>query len=139
MKWITLLLIIVLTACIPQTGGEPTPPAGVELEGTRWVLESIGDTPVVPGSEVTLQFDADNQAGGNASCNSYGGTYTLTGSQIAFTDIVSTLMACADESMMEQETAYLGALNSAQQVSVEGNRLTISYDGGQLNFVRAEE
>ena len=138
MKWITLLLIIVLTACIPQTGGEPTQPAGVALEGTRWVLESIGDTPVVAGSEVSLQFDADNQAGGNAGCNSYGGTYVLTGSQIEFTEIVSTLMACVDETMMDQESAYLQALNSAHSVSVEGDRLTISYEGGQLNFVRAE-
>jgi putative lipoprotein len=139
MKWMTLLLVIVLTACIPNTGGEPTQPAGIELEGTRWLLESIGNTPLVAGSEVTLQFDVDNQAGGNAGCNSYGGTYTLTGDQIEFTEIASTLMACVDESMMDQESAYLQALNSAQQVSVEGDRLTIRYEGGQLNFVRAEE
>jgi heat shock protein HslJ len=134
MKWMIVLMVLVLAACAPGSS-----PQSVELEGTRWQLESLNGTPVVPGSTVTLQFDAENFAGGNSGCNSYGGSYSLDGSSIEFSEIASTLMACMDDGIMDQEAAYLGALNSAQQVTLDGDRLTITHPGGQLNFVPAAD
>jgi heat shock protein HslJ len=138
MKWILMSVVLLLAACVPVTGSEPAQPE-INLEGTRWMLESINGTPVVPGSEVTLQFDADNQAGGHGGCNSYGGAYTLTNSSIEFENLAQTLMACLDEDLNQQESTYTNALNNAQTVSLENDRLTITYNGGQLNFVRAQE
>jgi heat shock protein HslJ len=104
MKWIYLSMILLLAACVPVTGEEPVEPAPeINLEGTQWMLESINETPVVPGSDVTLQFDADNTAGGHAGCNSYGGTYALNNGDIVFSDIIRTLVACVDENIMDQE------------------------------------
>ena len=121
----------------------PTPEGDTSvLAGTAWTLVSFGpagaEEPVVPGSEVTLTFDAAGQAGGSGGCNSYGGSYQTDGDNITFGEIVSTLMACTDDALNEQESRFLAALGSASTFALEGDNLTIGYDGGQgvLNFVR---
>lgn len=123
---------------------ETIPPAGDTsvLAGTAWDLVSFGpagaEEPAVPGSEVTLIFDATGQAGGSGGCNTYGGSYQTDGDNIAFGELVSTLMACADDALNEQEGRYLAALGSATTFAAEGDTLTIGYDNGQgvLTFAR---
>ena len=151
-------LTLILAACAPSgeppgTGNGPTPAvtptgspgAGNSLANTAWVLVSYGapgaETPVVAGSTVTLEFDAGDQAGGSAGCNSYGGHYQVDGDAISFSEIVQTLMACEDEQVMEQEAQHLAALETASQFELSGDSLAITYDGGQgvLNFVRATD
>lgn len=122
--------------------GEPTETSTAdELGGTSWELVSFGptgaETDAVAGSTVTLHFDMKGQAGGNSGCNSYGGSYQVAGNDISFGEIASTLMACADDAAMEQEGRYLDALHAADSFAIAGDRLTITYGGGQsvLNFV----
>lgn len=152
MKTIRFFLFIaalVLAACMPiqpeeTPSGTATPVPGDavdDLAGTQWQLISFGpaenEMPAVPGAMVTLEFGADGHAGGNSGCNSYGGPYTVEGDTITFGEMVSTLMACADTSVMEQEGQYLDALSSAGHFALEGDQLTLWYgeDDGQLNFV----
>jgi heat shock protein HslJ len=47
-------------------------------------------------------------------------------------------MACVDDLVMEQETQYFTALQSALNFEISGNDLTIFYEDGQsqLNFVK---
>jgi heat shock protein HslJ len=94
------------------------------------------ETPVIEGSTVTLEFQTDGQAGGSAGCNSYGGGYQVQGDTLSFDQLNSTLMACVDEAMMQQETEYFQALQSTGRFELADNQLTIWYDGGQsaLNF-----
>lgn len=121
---------------------EPT--ADNPLANTQWQLESFGpvgaETPVVEGSTVTLEFDATGQAGGSGGCNSYGTEYQVQNGTLVFGEIVSTLMACADENIGEQEQQYYQALETAGEFEVSGDRLTIYYNDGQgvLNFVSAD-
>jgi heat shock protein HslJ len=162
--WV-IILALILAACAPSgeapgTGNGPTPAvtptgpaatptgppgAGNSLANTAWVLVSYGapgaETPVVAGSTVTLEFEAGDQAGGSAGCNSYGGHYRVDGDAISFSEMVQTLMACEDEQVMEQEAQYLAALETASQFELSGDSLAITYDGGQgvLNFVRASD
>jgi heat shock protein HslJ len=152
------ILILAVAACtaatetIPDTGAGPTPApqtplvspqppgAGDVLANTRWRLVSFGEpgaeTPVVAGSTVTLEFGADGQVGGSAGCNSYGGKYQVHDGTVSFGELVSTLMACVDERVMQQEQQYLAALQSTGRFELAGRRLTIRYAGGQdvLNF-----
>ncbi|MEZ4682640.1 MAG: META domain-containing protein [Caldilineaceae bacterium] len=104
------------------------------MAGTSWQLTALGttgaETPVVVDSTVTLQFDADGQAGGNTGCNSFGGNYTVNGDSLTFSKIISTLVACADADVMNQEQQYLDALNGAERYAVDGDELTIWYDNG---------
>ena len=119
-------------------------PAADALANTAWQLESFGpvgaETPVVEGSTVTLQFDGAGQAGGNGGCNSFGTEYQVQNGTLSFGEIASTLMACADEGISEQEQQYYQALESVGEFEVSGDRLTIFYNDGQgvLNFVSAD-
>jgi heat shock protein HslJ len=119
----------------------PTPGAENNLANTQWTLVSFGppgqETPVATGSTVTLEFDAAGQAGGTGGCNSFGSEYTVQDNTLSFGDIVSTLIACEDESIMAQEQQYYEALRSAGRFEVAADRLTIWYGGeaGTLNFV----
>jgi heat shock protein HslJ/photosystem II stability/assembly factor-like uncharacterized protein len=122
----------------------PTAPAGDPggLAGTDWALISFGlageEESVAGDSQITLSFEEGGQAGGSGGCNSYGGSYRVEGDNLSFDEIVSTLRACADDSVNDQEGRYLAALGSASTFAIEGDNLTISYDDGQgtLNFVR---
>ena len=140
MKPIFFLLIslaLITTACsaVNQGGGELTVPS-------EWKLVSFdiagAETPVVAESTVTLEFAADGQAGGSGGCNSYGATYELQGDTLKITEVISTLMACADEQINQQETQFFNALQGATRLVVSGDSLTIFYEDGQnkLNFAR---
>jgi heat shock protein HslJ len=145
------MLILLLAACAPQasrTQGSPTPPnstgspARGGFENIHWSLVTFGPAeakkPIVEGSNITLMA-ADGQFGGFGGCNSYGGAYEITGNQLSFHDINSTLKACVDEQVMQQEQGYFEALKSAGTFEVEGNYLTIAFNNGQgvLEFEKA--
>lgn len=117
---ITLLLGLGLTAGCSATG---TPI--VSLEQTTWQLEMLGTQPALKARPVTLVFQADNQVGGEAGCNGYGGTYTLNGDKLTFSYLSSTLRACAEPEFMEQEQKYMTNLTHTASYKLEGNRLTI--------------
>jgi putative lipoprotein len=111
--------------------------------GTQWALESFGtpgaETPVIGETPPTLEFTLDGQVGGNGGCNSFGGSYQVEGNTLVLGEIVSTLVACVDTALMNQEVEYLNALQTVTQFQVDGDRLAITYNEGQgiLNFVSA--
>lgn len=100
------------------------------LEGVVWELALIDGSPVV--APVTLEFNADENSAGGQACNSYGGSYVLAGDTISFSGLFSTMMACTDEGVMEQELAYFDALNSATRYAISGDTLTITYGDEQM-------
>lgn len=130
----------------PSTGltptGEPAGPAHSQsaLANTRWTLVSFGspgaETPVITGSNVTLEFKTEGQVTGSGGCNSYSGKYLVQDNTLSFSQINSTLMACADAQVTEQEQSYFQALPSAGKFELRDDRLTISSADGQsvLNF-----
>lgn len=113
------------------------------LTGSQWQLASYGvpgeETPALDENPVTIQFGPENQVGGSGGCNTYGGNYAVDGDTITFTQIVSTLIACLDDGVMEQEQAYFTALQEATGYELSDDRLIIIYgEGQQLVFVPAE-
>jgi len=120
---------------------QPTPtlppaqpmPAAPALGGTSWTLASIealgASTGTLPGADITLDFSADGQANGAAGCNTYNGTYTLTGDTLTFGPLITTRMMCP-EPIMKQEQAYLAMLSNPSTVKLETNSLTLTFDGG---------
>jgi putative lipoprotein len=79
----------------------------------------------------------DGQLSGSGGCNSYGGGYEIDNNTLSVAQIASTLMACADEQLMQQEIDYLAALQTGMQFAVNGDQLTLTSPDGQvvLNFV----
>jgi heat shock protein HslJ len=122
---VLLLALLALAACQPATS----------LEGTTWALESLGGKALVAGSQITATFDAANkQVSGAAGCNHYFGSYTLAGASLSFSAIGSTKMACPGDGIMNQEQAYLSALQSVSGFRVKGKALQLNYPGGILVF-----
>jgi heat shock protein HslJ len=75
----------------------------------------------------------DGQASGNGSCNSLGGEYTLRGDKLTFKALMSTMMACFPEEIMQQEQAYLASLAATASYQVQEDRLTLfDADGNVL-------
>lgn len=144
---ITGILILAMSACTPSDGGLPDtgdnqqPGSEAGLANTQWSLVSYGqpgsETQVIEGTEVTLQFEAGNQAGGSGSCNTFGAQYEVMDGRLAFTQIISTEIACTIDGVMEQEQQYFQALQTAGEYELTDGQLTIWYGDGQgvLNFV----
>jgi len=100
-------------------------------------VETDSETPVISGTEVTLELKENGQAAGSGGCNSFGGQYQVQGENISFSQIISTKMACTNAGIMDQENRYLQALQSANSFSLTTTGLTIRYNNGSgsLNFV----
>jgi heat shock protein HslJ len=114
-----------------------TPSGAAYLVGTTWRLEDLPGTAVVDSAAPTLEFPAEGQAAGNASCNRFSGPVTVAGDSITFGPLAVTRMACP-QAVMSQESAYLEALGKAERFRVEGPFLYL-YSAGRekpLRFIR---
>lgn len=114
------------------------------LEGTRWQLVSYQDSTgntvtAVPGVDAAITF-ADGNVGGTAGCNSFGGGYTVEGNTLTVGPLASTMMACLDNNIMEQEAAVQANLQAAATYTIEGDILTIANAEGEtiLTFQATE-
>ena len=117
-----ILALILLPAC--------TSSDSVSLEGTSWRLVTLGNLQPVEGSTITISFE-DGQVSGSSGCNSYGGEYQVIGEKLEIGVLMSTLMACADPAMMDQESSYMKMLENAQNVKVVNNQLQIFGSGSE--------
>ena len=86
--------------------------------------------------ELTVTFE-DGAVNGNAGCNRFNGSCTVTDSAVTIGPLMSTRMFCGDDeagsgpTVMEQEAALLAALQHATGFRLEGSRLTLTRpDGG---------
>jgi heat shock protein HslJ len=90
----------------------------------------------VTDARAKLTFGKDGTVGGSGGCNSLGGTYKVDGSQITFSDITSTLMAC-DDVRMAQESAVTQVLSGTATYEIDGNTLTLTNNDMVLVFTSA--
>jgi heat shock protein HslJ len=96
---------------------------------------------VVAGSAITVTFDeAALIVSGNGGCNSFSGSIVPQGGFFTVGPIASTMMACTAAGVMEQEAAFLNALQGTngyrwtQQVVNNANVIT----SGQLTYSLAD-
>jgi heat shock protein HslJ len=136
------VLVVLLAACASNPP-EPMPlPAVVapgDLTGTSWRLENLKGAEPVAGSEATLEFTEAGKVAGRGSCNRFFGAVEIRGEEIRFGGLGSTMMAC-DEALMNQEQRYLKALESAVRYNLKDGVLQISGRDRMLplRFVRQE-
>lgn len=126
---LTLIPTLLLAACGVFEGD-------TSLEGTSWSLVEVNGQPVLAGSAPTLVFEAD-RAGGNGSCNTFGGEYKAENGKLSFGPIFSTLMYCED--FMDQESAYFAALEEASGYQIRGGKLQILNAEGQVTLTLASQ
>jgi heat shock protein HslJ len=133
-----------MVAVLAATGGLATASGDNPLANTRWNLvsftESSAEVPALEGAGVMIEFRTDGRAGGSGGCNSFGGEYTIQGSELTFGPLMSTKRACVDAGWMRQEQRFFQALHSARAFELAGDTLKVSYDEGKgvLTFVKAK-
>ena len=100
-----------------------------DLSGTSWevtgynngkqaVVSALADT------SLTAVFGEDGNLSGSSGCNTYVGSYEVDGAAITIGPLASTMMAC-EQDVMDQETQFLAALQSAATYQVEGASLVL--------------
>ncbi len=131
---ITLTLIcLAISACTAKSEQ-----SSASLVGS-WKLTSYGPsnspTPAVSDVEAGITLNEDGTVTGNSGCNGFGGNYKVEGDQITFDQIVSTLMAC-DDPRMAQEDVVHQVLTDTASFKIEGNTLTLTNNDMLLVLVR---
>ncbi|MHC2147660.1 META domain protein [compost metagenome] len=87
----------------------------MKLEQERsYLLEWIGERPLMDYSHLTLTLAEDGRAYGNAGCNHWFAPYQLDGDKLTFGKVGSTRKLCAP-ALMEQEKRFLQALETVQR------------------------
>ncbi|HEU4366381.1 MAG TPA: META domain-containing protein [Candidatus Krumholzibacteria bacterium] len=113
---------------------------GVEtpLQNTYWKLVELNGAPVRPREgqrEVHLMLPLEGPGvRGFAGCNTFAGACVVDGDAIRFEEVVATLMACDH---MEEESAFLTALNTVTGYRILGETLVLSGAGGRVARLRA--
>jgi heat shock protein HslJ len=129
-----------------STGDEATltyeKAAAVELPGTSWKVVNYNNgkdavVSLVAGSELTMEFGSDGYIGGSGGVNRYHGAYEVDGASISIGPLASTKMAGEPE-LMDQEAAFLKALEASTQWTVVRGRLELrDADGAGMVFADA--
>jgi heat shock protein HslJ/uncharacterized lipoprotein YbaY len=102
------------------------------LTGPAWTIIEIAGRPAAGRAPVTLRFDENGRAGGQGPCNLYRGEWRLEGERLVFGRMVSTMMACP-EPEMAQEQALHRLLQSVTAWRIgEQGELVIEGEGGAL-------
>ncbi|QBF28043.1 META domain-containing protein [Pseudomonas tructae] len=106
----TLLLWALIGTTLLGCAAEP-----MKLEQERsYLLEWIGERPLMDYSHLTLTLASDGRAYGNAGCNHWFAPYQLEGDKLTFGKVGSTRKLCAP-ALMEQEKRFLQALETVQR------------------------
>ena len=109
------------------------PQAAITLVGTPWTVTQYNNgkqatvSPVVD-STITLEFGADGTVSGNATCNTYNGSFTTDGNALSIGPLATTRMACASDELNAQEAQYLAALQNAATFEISNVTLVIRDD-----------
>ncbi|WP_445454598.1 META domain-containing protein [Flavobacterium sp. 25HG05S-40] len=100
--FLSIILVSILTSgcCSNKMNEAKTNTANPSLYDITWELEyisgpRIGFNGLYPEQKPTITFTAaDNQFGGNNSCNVYSGKYTIKDASITFGDAMKTMRFC---------------------------------------------
>lgn len=109
-----------------------------DLSGAEWDVTMYNNgreavVGVIEGTEITALFGADGELSGSAGCNQYIGSYTVDGNAIEIGQLGSTMRFCPEpDGVMEQEQAFLAALQSAATFTIEGDALEMRTADGAI-------
>jgi heat shock protein HslJ len=88
----------------------------------------------VEGTGVVVTFSADGTVSGTAGCNQFSGGYSIDGDSIAIGPLMSTMMACED-AIMAQEQAVIAALDGATHWQVTATGADLRGPGDALHLM----
>ncbi len=101
---------------------QPVEQAPESIFDTLWLAEDIEGRGVMDTAQSTMQVKADGSVSGLGACNRYFGSASVNGSDISFSGIGATMMACAP-ALMDQERKLFEALRKASSFRFEQGKL----------------
>lgn len=106
------------------------------LVDTNWVLTYYNDGEgtvqgIADGTMITANFLADGTLNGSAGCNNYQTTFETTDDTMSIEPAASTRMAC-DQAIMDQEAAFLLALEHVEVYQLGAGTLALRTADGQM-------
>lgn len=111
------------------------------LTNRAWRLDAFADgsfeEPAMLSPEITLEFTRDGAMRGSAGCNQYFGEYRIQQNKgLLVSGVGATRMSCPEESVNQQETRYLEALEKTERMEAGLNVLRLYYglDDRALSF-----
>ena len=149
----TVTLVATDKICSDAMSGMPHPKTVVVAVGDRafvgcggdplsllvgdWRIEEIAGEPVIAGSETSLAFDLDGSMHGNGSCNRFFGGFTLTGEGLTLSPGGSTMMAC-EQALMDQEQKFLATFETVSRFEslADGRLRLLDVDGNAALVAR---
>lgn len=118
-----------ISLAMPGSAGAADHPA---LPAGSWVAEAIAGKTVATDVRSTLTFGESGQVNGSGGCNQFAGPVSIDGSSIRFGNLASTMRACP-EAQMEQEQQFYAALGATQSWQFDGDALIfLDADGKAL-------
>jgi putative lipoprotein len=131
--------VVIVTNLVAQAEQQPSseppaPPQDLPLLNITWQATTIGEAPVPPGVDVTLQIESDMRAGGVGGCNSYFSQATITEESFSIGEVARTQRSCFYErNMLEQ--SYFDALKAAATWVIDNDTLTLLDSAGQPTVI----
>lgn len=115
----------------PETGD----PRTARLDGTAWRIEALDGRPINQTRPTRLAF-ADGRLSGNAGCNQFGGSYTITGARLVTDRVFATRMACPGKAM-QTEARILALLEQPLTLRPLGRAtLILAGEQGSITLTR---
>ena len=107
------------------------------LVGSEWRVAAVNNgrqavVSIISGTTLTMTFAGDGQASGSAGCNRYHARYEAEAAHLRFRSPAATRMMCSHKGIMEQERAFLKALETVTTARHEGDRLELRTADGAL-------
>jgi heat shock protein HslJ len=96
----------------------------IAFTDTKWKLVKLMGKDITD-SEAFISFATEeNRVFGNSGCNTFNGSYKIeNNTQITFSKVASTMMACPDMTIEDQ---FMKVLNTADNFSLNGNTMTLN-------------
>jgi heat shock protein HslJ len=132
--------IITIKADPASGGSSHAQAAPFSISSVEWLLEDLGGSGVIDSVQATLTFPETGKVAGNGSCNRFFGPAGIAGDHITLSPLGSSRMACP-EAVMNQETAYMQALQAAERFERQDPYLLMYCKGMEkpLRFTRMPE
>ena len=104
----------------------------VSLRNTYWKLVELNGGQVQPGEgkELHLVIRGDDRVTGYSGCNQFMGSVSVAGDGLAFGPVAGTRRMC--ENVMEQENAFLLALENAHRHAISGEDMQVTDANGEV-------
>lgn len=102
---------------------------GIPFENTMWVLSTLDGSVSTIQARITF---SNGTVSGFAPCNTYSGTYTLSGSSITISGIMATDKSCES---INSEKEYFRLIESAASYEIIDGYLTLHTSGDYKTMV----